>query len=81
MWLQGIKLEEAPTSAATASASDDNAAGAAPMTPAPVQQPVLPPGVRQMVCYNCKKAFGVPPGVTMVACPHCGTHNQLVQSM
>jgi LSD1 subclass zinc finger protein len=83
--VQGIRLgdddaDEPPQAAPTAPA-----APAQPAMPQQVQQvvvqqpptPQLPPGVMKVMCYNCKRPFGVPVGAAAVQCPHCRTVNKL----
>lgn len=52
--------------------------GASPVAHAaamPVAQPVAPKQVARLACLQCKQQFGVPPGATLVRCPHCQTTN------
>jgi hypothetical protein len=43
--------------------------------PQQAQQPTRPPP--KMACYQCKQQFGVPPNVSIAACPFCKTHNRV----
>jgi LSD1 subclass zinc finger protein len=49
----------------------------------PVQPVVrqLPPGIIKLQCFRCRRAFGVPQGARMVACPHCAAVNNVQQYM
>ena len=81
---QGISIPASPekaTAARTSSAAPaaSSAAGAVASTaPQAAAQPALPPGVARAMCFNCKRAFGVPVGSQACACPHCGTVNNVI---
>lgn len=60
-----------------------------PYNPYQQQQPARPPQAyaqpaqparaapSRMMCYQCKKQFGVPPNTAIAACPFCQTHNRV----
>ena len=81
---KGITLDEeaAPVPTPSTLTAAASARQMTQVTPAPPPQPKpLPPGVVKAVCFQCKKAFGVPVGARMVACPHCQAVNQLQESV
>ena len=81
---KGIKIDEeaAPAPAPSAPTAAASAQQMPQATAAPPPQPKpLPPGVVKAVCFQCKKAFGVPMGAKMVACPHCQAVNQLQENV
>jgi LSD1 subclass zinc finger protein len=79
---QGIELPAETTDPARQSAAvtptQPTAVASSPLQPIAVMrppQPVLPAGVVKLMCHSCRRAFGVPAGAKMVACPHCAAVN------
>ena len=70
---KGITIDEPSAS----SSADAGAGVTAQAQVAP--QPVMPAGVQRLMCHQCKRAFGVPMGAKMVACPHCAAVNNCAQ--
>ena len=31
---------------------------------------------RKMLCFSCRHTFGMPPGASLISCPHCKATNQ-----
>jgi len=43
--------------------------------PAPLRQSAAPPSI--IMCYKCRKQFGVPPHTSVIGCPYCSAHNRV----
>ena len=82
---RSASIAKSPSSTPAAAATSASAASppvqvVQMVAPAPVhvvvqQQPAASPAT--LICYNCKKQCGIPPGAVKVACPFCGSVNSV----